>query len=349
MGIGRGDPHVGGQRGRRETNGGRSGRLAALRTLLRPHSHDLADQIDSAIQASAAGIAVTKLTLAILLGTAALQLVIALVSDSVSLLADTVHNVADALTSVPLWIAFVVGRRARTRRFPYGFRRTEDLAGIAIVAVIAVSVVVIAWESVARLLDPKPLEHLPWVLLAGVLGVAGNEAAAAARIRVGRRIGSAALVADGYHARADMLASLAVVLAVIGTWLGYPVVDAIVGLVIAGLILWILRATAARVLQRLMDGIDPDALDLVEDTAAAVDGVQAVTRARARWSGHRLEADLAVTVDRDLTVAQGHDVAEHVRHALLHRVPRLGDVHVHVDPCDHAGGDAHAQTAHHDS
>lgn len=330
-----------------DIGGGRFGRLTALLTLLRPHRHDVADQIDSAMQTSAQGIAVTKFTLVILLGTAAVQVVIALVSGSVALLADTVHNVADALTSVPLWIAFVIGRRARTRRFPYGYRRAEDLAGVVIVAVIALSLVVVTWESVARLLDPRPLEHLGWVLLAGLIGAVGNEVVALARIRAGRRIGSASLVADGYHARTDALASLAVVVAVIGAWLGYPLVDAIVGLLIAGVIAWILKATAGRVLHRLMDGVDPELLDRIEETAGTVEAVQAVTRPRARWSGHRLEADLAITVDRDLTVAQGHDVAEQVRHALLHQLRHLDDAHVHVDPCSHAGGDAHARTAHH--
>lgn len=343
MGTGRGHAPRGHQHGAEQARG----RLAALLKLLRPHGHDPADQVETAMQTSAEGIAVTKLTLVILLGTAAAQLVIALVSGSVALLADTVHNVADALTSVPLWIAFVIGRRERNRRFPYGYRRAEDLAGVVIVAVIAVSVVVVAWESIARLLDPRPLEHLGWVLLAGVIGVVGNEVAALVRIRVGRRIGSAALVADGYHARTDALASLAVVVAVIGAWLGYPVVDAIVGLAIAGVILWILKATAGRVMHRLMDGVDPELLDRIEETATGVEAVQGVTRPRARWSGHRLEADLAITVDRDLTVAQGHDVAERVRHALLHQVRHLDDAHVHVDPCGHAGGDAHDGTAHH--
>jgi predicted Co/Zn/Cd cation transporter (cation efflux family) len=173
-----------------------SGSFGRLRALA-PHSHDVTDQLDDALATSARGIRTTKLTLAILLATALIQLAIALLSGSVALLADTIHNVADAMTSIPLWIAFLLGRRAHSRTYPYGYRRAEDLAGIFILLMIAASAVWIGWESIHRLLDPVPMQHTGWVLAAGIIGVTGNEFAARLRIRTGRRIGSAALVADG--------------------------------------------------------------------------------------------------------------------------------------------------------
>lgn len=326
---------------------GGAGLWGRVRAVLRPHSHDVTDQVDSALEASAAGIRTTQITLAVLMSTAMAQLAIALVSGSVALFADLVHNIADAMTSVPLWIAFVVGRRAHTSSYPYGYRRAEDLAGVFIVVIIAASLVLVGWESIHRLLDPQPMEHLAWVLLAGVIGVAGNEAVAVYRLRVGRRIGSAALVADGYHARSDTLASLAVVIAVGGTWFGYPIVDPIVGLLICVLIAWILKSTAQQLFRRLMDGVEPDVIAHIAEVVTVVDGVQAVDRVRARWLGHRMLADVNVTVDRDLSVAAGHAVAEDVRHALLHEVRHLEDASVHVNPCNHDGSDPHDTTAHH--
>lgn len=327
-------PHAGGLWGR-------------VRRVLRPHSHDMVDQVDSALESSAMGIRATQISLALLLATAVAQLVIALVSGSVALFADLVHNVADALTSVPLWIAFVVGRRALSASYPYGYRRAEDLAGIFIVLMIAASLVLVGWESVHRLLDPEPMDRPGWVLLAGVIGVVGNEAVALYRIRIGRRIGSAALVADGYHARTDTVASFAVVVAVVGTWLGYPIVDPIVGLLICVVIAWILASTVQQAFRRLMDGVEPGVVPQIEGVAASVADVQAVDRVRARWMGHRMRADVSVTVDRDLTVAQGHEIGERVRHELLHHIRHLEDAYVHVNPCSHDGADPHDATLHH--
>lgn len=342
------EEHTGTQgHGHDHDHAGGAGLWSRVRAAVRPHSHDVTDQVDSALEASAAGIRTTQVTLAVLMATALAQLVIALVSGSVALFADLVHNIADAMTSVPLWIAFVVGRRAQTSSYPYGYRRAEDLAGVFIVVMIAASLVLVGWESIHRLLDPQPMDQLPWVLLAGAIGVAGNEAVAVYRLRVGRRIGSAALVADGYHARSDTLASFAVVIAVVGTWLGYPIVDPIVGLFICVLIAWILKSTAQQLLRRLMDGVDPGVVAEITGVVSTIDGVQAVDRVRARWLGHRMLADVNVTVDRDLSVAAGHAVAEDVRHALLHGVPHLEDASVHVNPCNHDGSDPHGTTAHH--
>ena len=162
--------------------------------------------------------------------TAILQFVAVLATGSVALLADTIHNVGDAATAVPLWIAFLLARRKPSPRFTYGYGRAEDLAGVAIVLIILISAIVAAYEAIDRLIHPQPIIYLGWVALAGVIGFIGNEAVAVFRIRVGREINSAALIADGYHARTDGLTSLAVVAGAFGVWLGFPVADPIVGL-----------------------------------------------------------------------------------------------------------------------
>jgi len=271
------------------------GLRGALHALFVPHSHDPADAIDDAMEANAAGIRALKISLVILLATTVLQAVVVAFSGSVALLADTVHNLSDALTAVPLWVAFVLGRRAASRRYTYGLGRAEDLAGLFIVFVVALSAVVAAWQAIDRMLHPQPLENIGWVIAAGVIGFAGNEAVAVYRIRVGKRIGSAALVADGVHARTDGFTSLAVVLGGIGVLLGFPLADPIVGLVIALAIFVLLIGTVRSVGRRLLDGVEPGLVDRAEHALEHVDGIERVDRLRLRWVGHRLQGDALVT------------------------------------------------------
>jgi cation diffusion facilitator family transporter len=322
-------------------------RHGVLRQIFRPHSHDAADASDAALEASAQGIRALKISLVGLAVTAALQAVVVAFSGSVALLADTIHNFADALTALPLWVAFALGRRAASRRYTYGYGRAEDLAGIFIVAMIAASAVVAAWESVDRLRHPRDLESLWLVAAAGVIGFAGNELVAVYRIRVGRQIASAALVADGLHARTDGLTSLAVVVGAVGVALGFRLADPIVGLLITVAILFVLRGAARDIYRRLMDAVDPSLVTEAERVLAGTPGVAEVEAVRMRWIGHQLHAEVGVTVDHAKSVAQGHDIAEDVRHRLLHALPKLRDATVHVSPSSQDDRDFHAAVAHH--
>lgn len=311
------------------------GPLGALREAFRPHSHDSADSIDDALQSSAAGIRAVKISLLALGVTALIQLVIVAVSGSVALMADSIHNVADALTAVPLWIAFAVGTRPATRRYTYGFGRAEDVAGLFVVAMIALSALIAGVESVRRLADPAEVSHLRWVAAAGVVGFLGNELVALYRIRVGRRIGSAALVADGLHARTDGLTSLAVVVGATGVALGFPLADPLVGLLITVAILAILRTAARDVFRRLMDGVDPDLVDAAEAALAAEPGVTAVRSVRMRWIGHRLHAEAELDIDPATTVGEAHRIAHEAEHTLTHAIPKLSTALVHAYPAEH--------------
>jgi cation diffusion facilitator family transporter len=315
-----------------------------VRAALRPHSHDAADSVDPALAASAEGIHVLKISLVVLALTALAQLAVVVLSGSTALLADTVHNFSDALTAVPLWIAFALGRRAATRRYTYGYGRAEDLAGLFIVAMIALSAVVAGYESISRLLDPQPISNTGVVLVAGLIGFAGNELVAVHRIRVGRRIGSAALVADGLHARIDGFTSLAVVAAAIGVMAGFPLADPIVGLLITAAILVVLRGAATDVYRRLMDAVEPDLVDSAEDSIRSVPGVLTVESLRLRWTGHRVRAEVGITVDAALDLVAAHDIATTAQHRLLHDVPELVTATVHVSP---HGRDHHAVLAGH--
>lgn len=287
--------------------------------LFVPHTHDAADSIDDALEASSQGVRALKISLFVLLGTTILQFLIFLISGSVALLADTIHNFSDALTAVPLWIAFILGRRIATRRYTYGFGRAEDLAGLFIVAVVALSAIVAAWESINRLFHPQSLHNLGFVAAAGLIGFAGNEIVAIYRIRVGQKIGSAALVADGVHARLDGFTSLAVVLGAVGVMLGFPLADPIIGIIISAAIIVLLWGTTKSIGRRLMDGIEPELVDRARHALEETPGVISVPRIQLRWVGHRLQGAATIQVaDTALSVVEGTvDQAQHnVEHAL---------------------------------
>jgi cation diffusion facilitator family transporter len=318
----------------------RTGLWDIVTSLFHFHGHGAQQRERAADPALATeeGIRTIWMALGALSLTTAIQFAIVWLSGSVALLADTVHNFGDALNSVPLLLAFYLARRTATRRYTYGFGKAEDIAGIFIVLSIGFSAAYIFWESFQKLLHPAPLQKLPWVAAAAIVGFLGNEAVAWLQLGAGRRIGSDAMIADGMHARTDGLTSLAVLIAVVGTWLGYPVVDPLVGLFIGVAILFITRDAAKTMWYRLMDAIDPELIDEVEEIAKKVSGVQSVHDVRVRWFGHQLLAELHIIVDEDLTTRESHMIADKVRGALAQEQRHLALVTVHVDPCGHSEG-----------
>ena len=317
-----------------------------LRGLIAPHSHDAKDSLDQALEASSDGIRAVALSLVILLLTAGVQALVVVESGSVALLGDTLHNAADALTAVPLWLAFRLGRRSPTTRFTYGYGKAEDVAGLAVIALIAISAVFAGYEAIHRLIHPEKVSHLGFVMAAAVVGAVGNEVVAQYRIRVGRRIGSAALEADGIHARTDGITSLLVLVGAVAVTLGAQWADPVVGLVITGAIVVVGYQAVRSVGQRLLDAVDPAIIDQISALAGSVDGVVGVTEVRARWVGHRLLAQVRLSVVSTLQVTTAHRIAENVHYELLHQVPNLSEVIVHVDPSGTAD-DPHASTRHH--
>ena len=327
-------------------HGRHGGLLGALRVLVAPHSHDAKDSLDQALEGSRDGIRAVAISLIILLLTAGIQAIVVVTSGSVALLGDTLHNAADALTAVPLWLAFRLGRRAPTSRFTYGYGKAEDVAGVAVLALIAGSAAFAGYEAIDRLIHPQKITHLGLVMAAAIVGAVGNEVVAQYRIRVGRRIGSAALEADGIHARTDGVTSLLVLIGAIAVALGAQWADAVVGLMITAAILVVGYQAAKSVGQRLLDAVDPGIVARISTTVAAVDGVVAVTEVRARWMGHRLLAQVRLSVDGALPVTKAHEIAEAAHHELLHHIPNLSDAIIHVDPAG-VRVDPHSATAHH--
>jgi cation diffusion facilitator family transporter len=324
-------------------NGGLGG---VLRGFFAPHSHDAKDSLDQALEASSDGIRAVAVSLALLLATAGVQALVVVASGSVALLGDTLHNAADALTAVPLWLAFRLSRRAPTTRFTYGYGKAEDLAGLAVIALIAASAGFAGYEAINRLLHPEKVSQLGFVMAAAVVGAVGNEVVAQYRIRVGRRIGSAALEADGVHARTDGVTSLLVLVGAVGVALGAEWADPVVGLLITAAIVFVGYQAVRSVGQRLLDAVDPAIVERIAVVVGAVDGVVSVTEVRARWAGHRLLAQVRLSVSGNLSVTKAHEIAEVAHHQLLHNVSNLSEAIIHVDPSG-GGIDPHAATRHH--
>ena len=281
-----------------------------------------------------------------LFATALVQIIVVVLSGSIALLSDTIHNFGDAATAIPLWIAFALSRLGTSRRFTYGYGRFEDLAGVMVVLIILFSAVVAGYQAIERLLNPQPVGLLWAVAVAGSVGFVGNEGVAVFRIRVGRQIGSAALIADGYHARTDGWTSLAVVVGAVGVWLGYPIADPLVGLLIAAAILIIVWQSGKMVFTRLLDGVDPEVIAEIRHAASHVEGVEDISEVRARWLGHRLRAEVNIAVDPELSVEEGHAIAREVNHRLTHELRYLEGAVVHVDPAQESGEDHHRSTEH---
>jgi len=308
------------------------------------HGHSHAG-IDPSIASSDRGIWALKWSFAGLFITAALQLAVVIWSNSISLLADTIHNFGDAATAIPLAIAFIFAKRKPSARFTYGYGRVEDFAGILVVLTILTSAIVAAYEAVQRLIHPEKVGHLGAVAIAAVIGFLGNEGVAIFRIRVGKEIGSAALIADGYHARTDGWTSLAVLFGALGVWLGFPLADPIVGLLITAAILVIVWSSAKEVISRALDGVEPDVLSEVQHAASHVAGVREVKEVRARWLGHQLLAEVNIAVDPSLTIEQGHTIATDVHRQLMAHLPFLARAIVHVDPVGASGEEHHTRHA----
>lgn len=158
---------------------------------------------------------------------------------------------------------------------------------------------------------------------------------------MGRQIGSAALLADGLHARTDGFTSLAVVLGAIGVGLGFPLADPIVGLIITVAIAAVLRTAARDVFRRLLDGVDPTLVDTAEAALAREPGVVEVRSVRMRWIGHRLHADAELDVAPETSLQDAHRVAHNAEHTLTHAVPKLSTALIHAYPARQPAGHVH--------
>ncbi len=307
------------------------------------HEHGV---VDPSIISTEKGIWAVKWSFIALLPAAIFQFVIVIFSGSVALFADSIHNFGDVATAIPLWIAFILALKNPSKTFTYGYGRFEDLAGVAIVIIIFLSAVFAGYESINRFFHPQTLENLWAVALASIIGFLGNEIVAIFRIRVGKEIASASLIADGYHARADGITSLTVLFGVIGVYLGYPLADPLIGILITIFLFRIVWQSGKSVFTRLLDGVDPEIIDNIKLALTHVPGVQDVTEVRIRWLGHRLHAEINLAVDPELSVEEGHEIAKKAQNHLLYHLKYLSYATIHIDPVSASGEAYHNMSEH---
>jgi cation diffusion facilitator family transporter len=310
------------------------------------HGHEHG-RVEADLYGNRAGLRAVQISTAGMLLVSLIQLLIALLGGSAGLFADALHNMGDVLTTVALWIAFVVSNRAANGRYTYGYHRAEDLAGVFIVLVIIASAVAGAVESMLKLTSGNVPTQIYLSMLAAAIGCIGNEAMAQYKIAVGKRINSVPLLADGQHSRIDGLTSLAALAGLLGVRLGLPLADPIAGLLITLVIVSVVYSTSRSVLQRLLDAVDPRVVPTIIETARSVEGVIATTDVRARWVGHTLHIAMNIEVDAQLTLLQAHTIAEEVRHRLFHKMQGVSEVIIHTDPRSANGEDYHQAMAHH--
>lgn len=307
------------------------------------HSHSVLDDQLLTHRAAVRAIWVSVAGLGI---TAAVQLGIVAISGSAGLFADALHNIGDVAGTAALWVGFRLSRRPPTDRFTYGWRRAEDLAGLVIVVAIAVSAVLAGWDSLTALFAADHVvRNIPAAFAAALVGAVGNEAVAIYKTRVGRRIGSVPLIADGQHARVDGLVSLGAAAGLVGVWLGMPIADPLAGLAITVVIVVILVRTGRDVLARNLDAVEPGVVQRIHEIAATTPGVEGVHDVRARQVGRSLLIQLHADVDGDLPLRHAHQIGEAVRHRLVHELPAVHEIDIHLDP--HHDDDAHDETAPH--
>jgi cation diffusion facilitator family transporter len=274
-----------------------------------------------AIAVSAAGLALTG----------AVELAIALVTGSVALLGDAIHNLSDVSTSAVVFLGFWISRKTATRTYPYGYERAEDLAGLGVALVIWASAVFAGYESYRKLVHHTPTTSIPLGMTAAVLGIAGNQAVAAYKRRVGRRINSLTLLADARHSWLDAIASLGALAGLALVAAGQRWGDPVAGFAITLFICHVGWEVTGGILHHLMDGVDPDQLAAAEQAATAVGGVQAAA-ARGRWMGRSLILDVEAHLDPGLTLADAQRVTSRIDQAVQAAVPAAGHVHAHAHP-----------------
>ncbi|MGD1253976.1 cation diffusion facilitator family transporter [Mycobacterium seoulense] len=269
-------------------------------------------EANRAVVVSAIGLALTGLV----------ELAIALLSGSVALLGDALHNLSDVSTSALVFVGFRASRKLPSERYPYGYERAEDLAGIGVAVVIWASAAVAAFESVTKLLRHGGTGYVGWGIAAAIVGIAGNQLVARYKLVVGRRIRSATMVADAKHSWLDALSSAGAMLGLIGVALGWGWADAVAGIVVTGFICHVGWEVTADIAHRLLDGVDPEIITTAEAVAATVPGVTHA-HARARWTGRTLRVEVEGFLDPDTPLAAADGIGRLVAAALAPRIPEM--------------------------
>jgi cation diffusion facilitator family transporter len=263
-----------------------------------------------AVAAGAIGLALTGL----------IELIIAIASGSVALLGDALHNLSDVSTSVVVFVGFAISKRAATERYPYGYERAEDLAGVGIAVVIWASAALAAVESIHKLIEHGTTSHVGWGIGGAAIGIIGNQAVARYKLVIGRRINSGTLVADAKHSWLDALSSAGALVGLLGVLAGARWADPVAGLAVTLFICHVGWEVTGDVVHRLMDGVDPGIVAAAERIATQVPGVRHA-HARARWTGRTLRLEVEGWLDADTSITDADALGRTVAQTIVRELP----------------------------
>ena len=280
------------------------------------HGRDDVDerrQANRAVAVSAIGLGVTGLV----------ELLLAVLTGSVGLLGDAIHNLSDVSTSAVVFLGFRLSRRPPTEKYPYGLERAEDLAGVGIAVVIWASAAFAGFESIRKLVNHGHTTHIAVGIAGAVLGVAGNQLVARYKLRVGKRINSATLIADAKHSWLDALSSAGALAGLVAVAFGLPWGDPVAGLAVTAFIGHVGYEVTKDVVHRLADGVDPDVITTAEAAAGSVPGV-IHAHARARWTGRTLRVEIEGWVDPELPAKDADTMGRQVADHLARQLPEAG-------------------------
>ncbi len=271
------------------------------------HANEAVDRSDAyrAIAFSALGLGITGL----------IELGIALLSGSVGLLSDALHNLSDVSTSLVVFIGLRVSKRPATDTYPYGWGRAEDIAGLGVALVIWMSAVFAGYISLQKLLNHGTTSHVGYGIAAAAVGILGNQIVARYKLRVGRRIQSATLIADAQHSWLDALSSAGAMIGLIGVAAGLPWADAVAGLIVTAFICHVGFEVTRDLLRHLMDGVEPGVLTTSVAAACQVSGVEHA-HVRGRWMGGTLLIEVDGFVAPGTTVEAGEAIGQDVEAAI---------------------------------
>jgi len=252
----------------------------------------------------------------VLLVTGGVELLLATLSHSVGLLGDAIHNLSDVSTSAVVFLGFFISKRPRTERYPYGYERAEDIAGLGVALVIWASAVFAGVESYLKLVSHSPTTHLGWAMFGACLGITGNQTVAWYKRVVGRRIRSSTLLADAKHSWLDAVSSGGALIGLVAVALGFPRGDPIAGFAITAFIAHVGYEVTRDVLHHLMDGVEPEHIHEARQVAEAAGHVE-VPVVRGRWTGRALHFELQPELPSGMTLAQARSVSERMENAVL--------------------------------
>ncbi len=267
----------------------------------------------------------------VLLVTGGVELLLATLSHSVGLLGDAIHNLSDVSTSAVVFLGFFISKRPRTARYPYGYERAEDIAGLGVALVIWASALFAAIESYHKLVSHSPTTHLGWAMAGACLGIVGNQSVAWYKRVVGRRIHSATLLADARHSWLDAVSSGGALVGLIAVALGFPLGDPIAGFAITAFIAHVGYEVTRDVLHHLMDGVEPEHIDEAREAAEAA-GRVLVPVVRGRWTGRSLHFELQPELPEGMSLVDAQRVGERMGRAVLEAVEAASTVTVVPHP-----------------